>query len=116
MLYDLAAPYITVRLNSQVVDVDPITPRITLKSGEILSADLIVGADGIASRVRETAFQVTNSAPPAGDSAYRAVINTSDMLHDPELKQLVDDAAMTIWMGPRRHIVGYSIVSTIIRN
>lgn len=89
---------------------DPEAPSVTLISGEVLNADLIIGADGISSRIREIAFQVTNSALPKGDAAYRAIIRTSAMMEDPELKELVDETALTIWLGPGRHVVGYCIV------
>jgi len=111
MLSELASPYIKLRLNSQVIDVDPDAPSVTLKSGEVLNADLIIGADGISSRMREIAFQVTNTALPQGDAAYRAIIHTSEMMKDPELKELVDETALTLWLGPGRHVVGYCIRS-----
>lgn len=110
MLLELAAPHITLHLNSQVLDVNPNTALVTLLSGEVLEADLVIGADGISSRVREVAFQVTDSAIQNGDVAYRSVIQTSQMMKDPELKQLVEETAVTFWLGPGRHIVGYCIV------
>lgn len=109
MLLELATPYMTLRLNSQVLDVNPKTASVTLVSGEVLEADLLIGADGISSRVREVAFSSSDPALQIGDVAYRAVIQTSHMMKDPELKQLVEEAAVSLWLGPGRHIVGYCI-------
>lgn len=115
LLLDLALglPNTKLRLNSTVVAVDPSAPqpRITLASGETISADLIVGADGVKSMLREVVLGEPVKATPTGDAAYRAIIPTWKMMDDPELKALVDKAEMTGWMGPQRHIMGYCIVS-----
>ncbi|KAH8116622.1 FAD/NAD-binding domain-containing protein [Phellopilus nigrolimitatus] len=111
LLLDIAAPVSTLRLNSTVTSIDPAgpRPRITLASGEVLSADLIIGADGVKSMVREIVLGEPTKATATGDAAYRAIIPTEAMLADPELRPFVDNPEMTGWMGPRRHIMGYCI-------
>lgn len=32
------------------------------------------------------------------------------MHNDPDLKHLVDETEMAIWMGPKKHVVGYCLV------
>ncbi|KDR69830.1 hypothetical protein GALMADRAFT_214909 [Galerina marginata CBS 339.88] len=108
ILLDNARPYINLRLNSMITDIDPSAPSITLKSGEIIKADLVIGADGIHSRVRTTVVGALDKPMPTGDAAYRALIPTSALLRDADLKGFVDDGA-NIWMGPNRHIVAYPI-------
>lgn len=44
---------VTIRVDSEVVSADP-SGRITLKSGEVREADLVVGADGVTSQVRDS--------------------------------------------------------------
>ena len=112
MLFDLAASQVKLRLGSTVVAVDPETPSVTLASGEVVNADLIIGADGVKSIVQKTVLGKTNEAQATGDAAYRATVPTSVMLNDPELKPLVDRPEMTAWMAPGRHLMGYNIVST----
>ncbi|KZV70868.1 FAD/NAD-P-binding domain-containing protein [Peniophora sp. CONT] len=112
-----AAPGVTVRLGAFVRDVQPDPtaeggPSVTLASGEVIHADLIVGADGVKSRIQSI---VTGQAPedpePTGDCAYRATIPTEILLKDPELKPLVDEPNMMAWMAPGRHLMAYNIRS-----
>jgi 2-methyl-3-hydroxypyridine 5-carboxylic acid dioxygenase len=44
---------VEIRTNSEVVKADP-SGKIELASGEVLEADLVVGADGVASKVRDS--------------------------------------------------------------
>ncbi|KAJ7859502.1 hypothetical protein B0H14DRAFT_2506642 [Mycena olivaceomarginata] len=110
MLLDLARPYMTLRLNSRVIAVDPQEGKVTLENGDVILADLIVGADGIKSLVRDAVAGGPPSPPvPTGHAAYRAVISTKGMISDPILKPLVDRGEMTGWMGPGKHIMAYCI-------
>lgn len=116
MLFDLAfsSPSCKLRLNSTVQSVDPITPSLKLVSGEVLKADLIIGADGVKSMCRSIVLGAPTKATPTGDAAYRAIIPTSEMLKDPDLRPFVENPEMTGWMGPGRHIMCYNIVSFYI--
>ncbi|KAJ7094215.1 hypothetical protein C8R44DRAFT_952015 [Mycena epipterygia] len=110
MLHSLAAPYMTLRLASKVVSIDPHAVKVILENGDMITGDLIIGADGIKSVVRETV--VGGPAKPpihTGDSAYRAIIPTAAMLADPDLTFLVENGEMVSWMGPEKHIIGYCI-------
>ena len=116
MIYELVAssPRINIRLNSTVKSVHP-SPNpsvsVMLTNGECLSGDLIVGADGVKSIIRQVVVGRPDHAQPTGDSAYRAIIPTDVMLNDPDLKPFVDTPEMTAWMGPGRHLMAYCIVS-----
>ncbi|KAH6897960.1 hypothetical protein BKA70DRAFT_1528082 [Coprinopsis sp. MPI-PUGE-AT-0042] len=109
ILVDLAAPYAALRLNSRVVDIDPSTPSATLSSGEVVKADLLIGADGIHSRVRDTVVGHKEDATPTGDAAYRATIPAELIQADPDLKFLVEGYISNVWIGPGRRIVGYLV-------
>ncbi|PCH35454.1 FAD/NAD(P)-binding domain-containing protein [Wolfiporia cocos MD-104 SS10] len=109
MLYDLAAPHVELRLGAAVVDVDPAAPSVTLASGEVLRADVVVGADGVKSTVQRFVLGQTNPATATGDAVYRALIPAEHLLADPDLRGLVEHPEMTVWMGPQRHVVGYCI-------
>ncbi|KAI0702382.1 FAD/NAD-P-binding domain-containing protein [Cerioporus squamosus] len=109
MLFDLAAPFMTLRLKAAVVSVDPDAPSITLASGEVVHGDLVLGADGVKSLAQSVVLGHMNPAEPTGDAAYRAIIPSSLLASDPELKELVETPEMTGWMGPGRHVMGYNI-------
>ena len=114
LLFDLAEPHMALRLNAQVVAVDPDAPSVTLKSGEVVRGDLVVGADGVKSLVQQVVLGYTNPADPTGDAVYRAIVPSELLLNDPELREFVDVPEMTGWMGPRRHIMAYNIVSAAL--
>ncbi|CAE6445671.1 unnamed protein product [Rhizoctonia solani] len=110
MLYELAERAgVRVRLASTVKSIDPSAPSLTLFNGEIIHCDLIVGADGVKSTIREVVVGGPDRPRPTGDAAYRAIIPAEKMRGDPELKALLDNPEMTAWMGPGRHIMAYCI-------
>jgi salicylate hydroxylase len=75
---------------------------VRLASGEEVQGSLLIGADGLWSRVRQ---QVVGDGPPrvTGHTTYRSVIPTERM---PE--ELRWNAA-TLWAGPKCHIVHYPL-------
>ena len=113
-----AAPGVRIRLGATVRDVQPDPaipggPSVTLASGELLHADVIVGADGVKSTLQK-AVTGRNDAPiPTGDAAYHAIISTDPMLEDPELCPFVETPEMTAWMAPGHHLMAYNIVSRV---
>jgi salicylate hydroxylase len=113
ILYDLTAPNVTLRLNSTVVKCDPgpKSPSVTLATGEVIKADLILGADGVKSYIQQVIMGRATRADPTGDAAYRATVPASLLLEDPELKGFIDKPEMTAWMAPGRHLMAYAIVS-----
>ncbi|KII92656.1 hypothetical protein PLICRDRAFT_480035 [Plicaturopsis crispa FD-325 SS-3] len=111
LLFALAEPYMNLRLNSHVVglDADAERPTLTLASGEVVHADVVIGADGVKSTIREIVVGGPDKATRTGDAAYRAIVPTSELLKHPDLKPLVDKPEMVGWMGPGRHIMAYNI-------
>lgn len=109
MMYDLAEPHVNIRTNCRVVAMDPSIPSLTLRSGEVVRADLVIGADGLKSTTRKYVVGEPDEPTPTGDAAYRAVIPTEILLADPDLRGLVETPEMVGWLGPQRHIMGYNI-------
>jgi salicylate hydroxylase len=117
MLLRLArtAPGVRIRLGAAVrgVQPDPAVaggPSVTLASGEVIHADLIVGADGVKSTLQKAVTGLDDAPMPTGDAAYRAVVSTDLMLRDPELRPFVETPEMTAWMAPGRHLMAYCVV------
>jgi salicylate hydroxylase len=111
MVYALAEPHCNIRVNCRVVSIDPSKPSATLASGEVVHADLLIGADGVKSLTREYVVGGPDKPKPTGDAAYRVLIPTEKLLQDDDLRPLVERTESIIWMGPQGHIVGYNIVS-----
>ena len=74
-----------------------------LEDGRKRKADLIIGADGINSRCREILLGRKDPPVLTGDLAYRLLLNTEDMVKDPELKPFIEDPQVNYWMGPDAH-------------
>ncbi|CAH0041864.1 unnamed protein product [Clonostachys rhizophaga] len=99
-----------VLLNSPVDSVDEAGPSVKLANGDVLTGDLIVGADGIKSRTRASILGNENPEPvDSPDCAYRAVISREAMLKDPETAVLMDDVNCNCWIGEQGHIMAYPI-------
>ncbi|EIW83381.1 FAD/NAD(P)-binding domain-containing protein [Coniophora puteana RWD-64-598 SS2] len=109
LVYELAAPHCTIRTDCRVTSMDPAVPSLTLASGEVITCDVVVGADGVKSLVREYVVGGPDKPVATGDAAYRAIIPTELLLQDPDLRPLVEDPEMVGWMGPERHIMAYNI-------
>lgn len=77
--------------------------EVVLHDGRRLSADLVVAADGINSRMRECLVGKPDPPTPTGDLAYRLLLKTTDMMRDPELRGFVTDPQVNYWLGPDCH-------------
>ncbi|KAJ7023169.1 FAD/NAD(P)-binding domain-containing protein [Mycena alexandri] len=79
-LYRLATgpgegPPATIHLSSKVIECHPDQGLITLSDGPVISSDLILGADGIASFVRTSVLGHVVKSVPSGLSNYRGLIS-----------------------------------------
>jgi salicylate hydroxylase len=94
---------VQVRLSQQVDRVEPgngtgVDPIVHLQDGTTVSADLVVGADGLHSRTR-VALNGTDTPFFTGQVAWRAVVpNVPDM-----------PAEAHVFMGPGQHLVCYPL-------
>jgi salicylate hydroxylase len=110
-----AAPGVHIRLGATVSDVQPNPaveggPSVTLASGEVIHADLIIAADGVRSSIQKLVTGRDEKPTPTGDTAYRATISTDLLLRDPDLRSFVETPEMTGWLAPGRHVMAYCIV------
>lgn len=96
-----------VECNSRALDVivegEGESATVVLADGRRVSADVVVGADGINSRMREVLVGKSEAPTPTGDLAYRLLLSTKEMLKDPELASFVTDPQVNYWMGPDAH-------------
>lgn len=97
-------PLIGLRTSAEVAGYrqDGASVTALLASGEAVSGRLLVGADGLWSRIRQ---QVVGDGAPrvSGHTTYRSVIPTEDMPDDLRWN------AATLWAGPKCHIVHYPL-------
>jgi salicylate hydroxylase len=99
-----AHPNVTLRVDCDVTGYDQDGTQIfaLLKSGERVTGSLLIGADGLRSRIRQ---QMVNDGPPrvAGHTTYRSVIPTEQMPEDLRWN------AATLWAGAKCHLVHYPL-------
>ena len=100
-----------VRCNSRVLrctcDEHSGVATLTLHDGSVVSGNLIVGADGVNSTMREIMYDKKDPSQPTGDTAYRFLTEASNISHDPQLRQLLQQR--NLWLGPNRHVIVYGI-------
>ncbi|GAA4067640.1 FAD-dependent monooxygenase [Streptomyces shaanxiensis] len=96
-----AVPSESVRLNTTVVAIgqDDDHAQVMTATGERLTADLVVAADGIRSAARQWLFG-EDEAAFSGTVAYRALLPSH------EVKDL-GLPPLAAWLGPDRHFVHY---------
>ncbi|KAJ9094993.1 hypothetical protein QFC21_005786 [Naganishia friedmannii] len=93
-------------LNSRVVTCDPEEGKVTLKDGTVMTADAIIGADGIRSAVRAAVNPVFSSSP-SSHSAYRFLVPMEKIKQHPDLVELGVTEALTMIDGVDRRIIAY---------
>ncbi|GAA0481604.1 FAD-dependent monooxygenase [Streptomyces olivaceiscleroticus] len=104
-------PVVHVHTSSRVAEVDrtdPARPVAVTDDGRRYPGDVLIGADGIRSRVRET-MGAPDTLEFSGEMAFRALIPGDLIAADPATRWLVDRYQSTIWYGPGRHLVHYMI-------
>ncbi|PBK71438.1 FAD/NAD-P-binding domain-containing protein [Armillaria solidipes] len=109
MLHYATAPLTTLRFNTKVASINPDTTSVTLNTGEVIQADMIIGADGVNSLTRNVVVGSPTPAVRSGDAAFRAVVDVEKMKLDPDLRPFVEPPQLNVWLGPDRHLVMYSI-------
>ncbi|EIN05952.1 FAD/NAD(P)-binding domain-containing protein [Punctularia strigosozonata HHB-11173 SS5] len=81
-------------------------PSVELESGEAVSADIIIGADGYRSIVRPVVLGEEDQGEDVGMSVYTATIPMSAMMEDPDLRHFAEAPEWPMWMGDGRSILG----------
>lgn len=96
-----------IRCNSRVTDIvatdDGATATASLAGGEQVKADLLVGSDGVFSKLVEVLLGRPEPPLKTGDLAYRLLLSTEEMLKDPELAEYATDPQVNYWLGPDAH-------------
>ncbi|PMD41246.1 FAD/NAD(P)-binding domain-containing protein [Hyaloscypha variabilis F] len=79
-------------------------PSVRLSTGEVLSADLIIGADGIKSPTRAYILNGDIALQP-NSTCYQCTIPASLMLSSPLTAPLIKEHGLQSWWGPNTHLI-----------
>ncbi|OUM54462.1 hypothetical protein BVG19_g3855 [[Candida] boidinii] len=82
---------------------------VTTSEGVKHSGDLIIGADGVNSKLRDLLVGHPDPPTPTGDLAYRVLLPGEKVLNDPELSKLITNPQVNYWLGPECHCVNYPV-------
>lgn len=88
---------IEINMGCEVASFDEDKPSITLADGREISADLIVGADGIKSKTRELVLGFADAPKSSGYSCYRAYFPGEYLQGDELCREFVDHDCVNIW-------------------
>ncbi|USP74124.1 hypothetical protein yc1106_01398 [Curvularia clavata] len=101
---------VSVELGCRVREYDESKGSVVLESGQKIRGDLIVAADGINSKARETLYPDASHEPEFnGFAAYRATVPIARMKEDPDIASILEKPALNIWIGEDRHVMTYAI-------
>ncbi|CBF82416.1 hypothetical protein AN9161.2 [Aspergillus nidulans FGSC A4] len=97
--------------NTRIINVIPsedgTTSTAIAADGRQFTGDLVIGCDGVFSKLTESLLQRPEPPLKTGDLAYRLLLDTDEMLKDPELRSFVTDPQVNYWLGPDKHAVNY---------
>lgn len=101
-------PGVVIKTAAEVMDCDTAEGTVSLKGGETLKADIIIGADGIKSAIRNAVVGEERTAQPTGLSAYRMLIPAAKLPNEqiPEgILKMEDPAATTMIVGKDKRVI-----------
>ncbi|KAJ7814421.1 hypothetical protein B0H14DRAFT_1419408 [Mycena olivaceomarginata] len=89
-------------LDSKIVSCDPEAGTLTLASGKIFHADLVIGADGVHSTIRTSILGHETKSPASEWSCFRCLFKAPSLHEIPELDWLMEGfsgARNVAWRG-----------------
>jgi len=94
-------------LSSRVIECDTSNGVVKVADGTSFSGDLIIGADGIHSKLRNAVTGNDTGAVPTGISAYRIIVPTSQLVANAEISNFIDLKApwTSMVMGHDRRVI-----------
>ncbi|OHW92982.1 FAD binding domain-containing protein [Colletotrichum incanum] len=105
---DGVSPPAKVHVASKVISANPEKGELQLEDGTTVQADVILGADGIYSKVRKFVTGTDYKLFRSGKAAFRFLIPRAAALEDPVTAPLINrENSLGIWFGTDRRIVIY---------
>lgn len=115
---------VEVLFSADVTSVTHDPPTVHLSDGRQLTADLIVGADGMRSAVRASIPKTSDVHPkPLFEQCFRCTVPKEIMRANPKLSWLLESGNEYVWSSPGRYVLSwplrenspYDVVTCIVR-
>ncbi|KAF3924558.1 hypothetical protein ABW21_db0208642 [Orbilia brochopaga] len=120
MLNRARALGVVIRTGSNITAIaKDFSPKVQLSTGEWISGDVVIAADGVKSFVREEIAKrkgYQDGTMSTGDAAYRILIDEERMRGDEKALGLLRGVTGCRWMGPGGHIMAYPLRSNKLYN
>ncbi|KAH8887265.1 FAD/NAD(P)-binding domain-containing protein [Thozetella sp. PMI_491] len=105
---------VTVMVHAEVVGVEASRESqqtLILKDGRRIEADVVIGADGLWSLLRDIVCGKRSPPEETGDLAYRGTFSRSQLLglKNDRLRKILEQSDIQVWLGPGRHAVFYPL-------
>ncbi|KAJ4050306.1 hypothetical protein NW761_005097 [Fusarium oxysporum] len=79
---------------------------IILKTGEKITGDVVIGADGVRSKARELVLGYVDKPKSSGYAVWRAWFSNKDMIQDPRTKEFCENGdTFNGWIGQDVHFL-----------
>lgn len=82
--------------------------EVETATGKRFRADLVIGADGVRSKIRESLFGADQPIF-SGNAVVRVQLPMQDLMERPDFQPFADGHGIETWMGPGAHIVHTAI-------
>ncbi|KAJ6164448.1 salicylate hydroxylase, partial [Penicillium chermesinum] len=113
LLDEAIALGVQILTGAEVVDVTRAadTQYVSIKDGRSVEADVVIGADGLWSQVRDVVLNRPFSPAATGDLAYRGTFSYAQLraLRNKRLDKLLQKSDTQVWLGPGKHAVFYPL-------
>ena len=103
---------VIVKTNARVTSVDIDNTTLTFDDGSVVSADVIIAADGVHSIIRPSIVDASKYYPKVstGNNCLRFTVPKQTILADSVTSGLVDgDYKMFTWKGDEKRIIAYAV-------
>ena len=98
-----------IRLDCSVASIDFHTAAVTLHSGEVYEADVLLGSDGERSVCREALLGHPDPPRHSGDLVYRTLLKSEKIRQRTDLVGIMNPPDFHIWSGPGGHAISYAL-------
>ncbi|KAJ4416990.1 hypothetical protein N0V82_006439 [Gnomoniopsis sp. IMI 355080] len=105
---------VIIKLGCEVAELDFDKPSLKLATGDVYTADVILGADGERSFCRSALIGRADLPESTGDVVFRIAVPRPDITQGHPSWEIMQRASVNLWLGPDAHAVSYLLKDDIL--